>query len=80
MIRLRKTGLIPCVCIIVMIAHLVVSSVPDMSLRNITVVDQRGNLLSDFEQQDPRYAEANRQLDYNRQIENDLLQRINSLL
>ncbi|NNL56592.1 MAG: flagellar M-ring protein FliF [Pseudomonadales bacterium] len=62
------------------IANLVVSSVPDLSLRSVTVVDQRGNLLSDFEQQDPRYAEAARQLDYNRQIENDLLQRINSLL
>ena len=62
------------------IANLVASSVPDLSLRNVTVVDQRGNLLSNFEQQDPRYAEAARQLDYNRQIENDLLQRINSLL
>lgn len=61
------------------IANLVVSSVPELRLRNVTVVDQRGNLLSDFSS-DPRYAEANRQLEYNQQVERDLLQRINSLL
>ncbi|MGB5324988.1 MAG: flagellar basal-body MS-ring/collar protein FliF, partial [Pseudomonadales bacterium] len=62
------------------IANLVASSVPDLKLRNVTVVDQRGNLLSNFAEQDERYADAARQLDYNRKIENDLLQRINSLL
>ncbi|RZV56993.1 MAG: flagellar M-ring protein FliF, partial [Pseudomonadales bacterium] len=62
------------------IANLVASSVPSLSLRNVTVVDQRGNLLSNFAQQDERYADAARQLDYNRKIENDLLQRVNGLL
>ncbi len=62
------------------IANLVLSSVPDLSLRDITVVDQRGTLLSDFEDQDPRYAEAAKQLDYSREIEDGLLQRINGLL
>ena len=61
------------------IANLIVSSVPELSLRNVTVVDQRGNLLSDFSA-DPKYAEAARQNDYVRQVEMDILQRVNSLL
>ena len=61
------------------IANLVVSSVPELKLRNVTVVDQRGNLLSDFDS-NPKYAEAARQLEYSRQIESHLLQRVNSLL
>lgn len=62
------------------IANLVASSVPELALRNVTVVDQRGNLLSDFADQDPGFAQAARQLEYNRQVEDDLLQRVNSLL
>ncbi len=61
------------------VANLVVSSVPELNLRNVTVVDQRGNLLSDFDS-DPKYAEAARQIEYTRQIEADLLQRVNGLL
>ncbi|MDA8694357.1 flagellar basal-body MS-ring/collar protein FliF [Pseudomonadales bacterium] len=61
------------------VANLVVSSVPELSLSNVTVVDQRGNLLSDFDS-DPKYAEAARQIEYTRQIESDLLQRVNGLL
>lgn len=61
------------------VANLVASSVPELLLKNVTVVDQRGNLLSDFDQ-DPKYAEAARQIEYTRQIESDLLQRVNGLL
>lgn len=61
------------------IANLVVSSIPELSLKHVTVVDQRGNLLSDFDSS-PKYAEAARQLEYTRQIEGDILQRINGLL
>lgn len=61
------------------IANLVVSSVPELKLRNVTIVDQRGNMLSDFNS-NPKYAEASRQLDYTRQVELDILQRVNSLL
>ncbi|MBT5923834.1 MAG: flagellar M-ring protein FliF [Cellvibrionales bacterium] len=61
------------------VANLVVSSVPELNIRNVTVVDQRGNLLSDFDS-DPKYAEAARQIEYTRQIESDLLQRVNGLL
>ena len=61
------------------IANLVVSSVPELSLKNVTVVDQRGNLLSNFSS-DPRYAEAAKQHEYVRKVEMDILQRVNSLL
>ncbi len=61
------------------VANLVASSVPELLLKNVTVVDQRGNLLSDFDQ-DPKYAEAARQIEYTRQIESDLLDRVNGLL
>ncbi|MBR9805281.1 flagellar M-ring protein FliF, partial [bacterium] len=61
------------------IANLVASSVPELHLKNVTVVDQRGNLLSHFNQ-NAEYAEAARQLTYTRQVETDLLQRISSLL
>ena len=61
------------------VANLVASSVPELLLKNVTVVDQRGNLLSDFDQ-DPKYAEAARQIEYTRQIESDLLERVNGLL
>ena len=61
------------------VANLVASSVPELMLKNVTVVDQRGNLLSDFDR-DPKYAEAARQIEYTRQIESDLLKRVNGLL
>ena len=61
------------------VANLVVSSVPELSLNDVTVVDQRGNLLSDFDG-NPKYAEAARQIEYTRQVEMDILQRVNSIL
>lgn len=61
------------------VANLVVSSVPELSLSDVTVVDQKGNLLSDFDGS-PKYAEAARQIEYTRQVETDLLNRVNSIL
>ena len=61
------------------VANLVVSNVPELSLNDVTVVDQRGNLLSDFDG-NPKYAEAARQIEYTRQVEMDILQRVNSIL
>ncbi len=61
------------------VANLVVSSVPELRLNNVTVVDQRGNLLSDFNG-NPKYTEAARQIEYTRQVEVDILQRVNSIL
>ena len=61
------------------IANLVMSSVPELTLGNVTVVDQRGKLLSNFEQ-DSLFEGADKQLQYQRSMENSLLDRVNSLL
>jgi len=61
------------------IANLVASSIPEMSIANVTVVDQRGNLLSNFDEQDI-LAGADKQLQYQKTLETNLLQRVNSLL
>ena len=61
------------------IANLVASSIPELTLSNVTVVDQRGKLLSNFENDD-RFAAADRQLEYQRAMEDKLLQRLDSLL
>lgn len=61
------------------IANLVASSVPELTLSNVTVVDHRGKLLSNFDD-DNRFAEADKQLEYQRAMEEKLLQRLDSLL
>lgn len=61
------------------IANLVMSSVPELTLANVTVVDQKGNLLSNFGEQD-LFAGAEKQLQYQRTMEDNLTQRVNSLL
>jgi flagellar M-ring protein FliF len=61
------------------IANLVASSIPELKLENVTVVDQRGNLLSNFEI-DKDMAVANRQFEYTQQIEASLVKRIGSIL
>lgn len=61
------------------IANLVMSSVSELTLANVTVVDQKGNLLSNFGEQD-LFAGAEKQLQYQRTMEDNLTQRVNSLL
>ena len=61
------------------IANLVASSISELSLESVTVVDQRGNLLSNFEV-DAEMAVANKQLEYVQQYESRLVNRINSIL
>lgn len=61
------------------IANLVSSSIPELALQDVTVVDQRGNLLSNFET-DERMKMANRQMEYTHEIEARLVARINSIL
>lgn len=61
------------------IANLVASSIPELRLEDVTVVDQRGKLLSNFEV-DQDMAVANRQLEYTKQLESGLVKRIGSLL
>jgi flagellar M-ring protein FliF len=61
------------------IGNLVASSVPELELKDVTVVDQRGNLLSGFNQ-DSELDAANKQLDYQRKLEERLSRRIHGIL
>ncbi|NIB43217.1 flagellar basal body M-ring protein FliF [Pseudomaricurvus alkylphenolicus] len=61
------------------IANLVASSIPELTLDNVTVVDQKGNLLSTGEESEELLM-AGRQREYTRKLENDFIQRINSIL
>ncbi len=61
------------------IANLVASSVPELDIENVTVVDQRGNLLS-VEKEDEKLAAAAQHLEYTRTVENDIILRIRRLL
>jgi len=61
------------------IANIVAASVPELDVENVTVVDQKGNLLA-VEVEDKRLAMASQNLDYTRKIENDIILRIRRLL
>lgn len=61
------------------IANLVASSIPELEIENVTVVDQKGNLLS-VGAEDEQLIIAAQHLDYTRKIENDIVNRIHRLL
>ncbi|WP_370978921.1 flagellar basal-body MS-ring/collar protein FliF [Agaribacterium sp. ZY112] len=61
------------------IANLVASSVPEMDLENVTIVDQKGNLMS-VEMEDAKLAQATQHIEYTRKIENDMILRVRRLL
>ena len=61
------------------IANLVASSIADLDVRDVTVVDQRGRLLNTRDT-DEDVVMAARQLEYSRSIEETLLNRVNSIL
>lgn len=61
------------------IANLVASSIPEMQLADVTVVDQKGNLLSRFDE-DNDMEEAEKQLTYSKKVEDRVRTRIDELL
>lgn len=61
------------------IANLVASSIPELDIENVTVVDQRGNLMA-IGAEDERLVIAAQHLDYTRKIEDDVVLRIRRLL
>lgn len=61
------------------ISNLVASSIPELKLNNVTVVDQKGNLLS-VEDEDPNLKKASKELEYARTREQQIISRINGLL
>ncbi|MDP1898690.1 MAG: flagellar basal-body MS-ring/collar protein FliF [Sulfurimicrobium sp.] len=63
------------------IAHLISSSVPDLPLKNVTVVDQNGNLLTGAGEGAGAHAGLDpTQLDYLHQVEQSYVKRIESIL
>jgi flagellar M-ring protein FliF len=61
------------------IMNLVASSVPDMKMADVTVVDQHGNLLSTGEDSSELLL-ASKQHQYAEEVENSVIKRINSIL
>lgn len=61
------------------ITNLVASSVPEMKPQNVTLVDQRGSLIS-LGSEDEKLIAAAQHLDYTRKIENDMMMRVRRLL
>ncbi|NVZ23134.1 flagellar M-ring protein FliF [Pseudomonas costantinii] len=61
------------------IINLVATSVPELSKSQITVVDQKGNLLSDMAE-NSSLTQAGKQFDYSRRMESMLTQRVHNIL
>ncbi|WP_460117158.1 flagellar basal-body MS-ring/collar protein FliF [Pseudomonas sp. S2_C03] len=61
------------------IVNLVATSVPELSKSQITVVDQKGNLLSD-QAENSELTMAGKQFDYSRRMESMLTQRVHNIL
>jgi flagellar M-ring protein FliF len=64
---------------VVAITNLVATSVPELSKSQITVVDQKGNLLSDLGE-NSELTMAGKQFDYSRRMEGMLTQRVQNIL
>lgn len=61
------------------IANLVAGSISELDLENVTIVDQKGSLLS-WGAEDEKLVAAAQHLDYTRKVENDIILRIRRLL
>ncbi|MDY7581419.1 flagellar basal-body MS-ring/collar protein FliF [Pseudomonas sp. CCI3.1] len=61
------------------IVNLIATSVPELSKSQITVVDQKGNLLSD-QGENSELTMAGKQFDYSRRMEGMLTQRVHNIL
>ena len=61
------------------IVHLVASSVPELESQQVTVIDQRGNLLSSNQDND-RMSFSNKQFEYKTQFEEHLINRVENIL
>lgn len=61
------------------IVHMVASSVPELESGQVTVVDQRGNLLN-AKHADDHISMSNKQFEYKKEIENHLIHRVENIL
>jgi len=62
------------------IVHLVASSVPELTTKNVTVVDQNGTLLSENDRQDNTNRMDPTQLKYVQELQESIVKRIESIL
>ncbi len=62
------------------IIHLVASSVPELSAKNVTIVDQNGNLLSDPAKQMANNSLDPSQLKYVQEYQQNIIKRIESII
>lgn len=61
------------------IANLVASSVPEMQLEDVAVIDQKGNLLSDFDENSDLVI-AEKHMQFTKKLEDNLAERIQRIL
>jgi flagellar M-ring protein FliF len=61
------------------IMHLVANSVPEMKAEDVTVVNQSGALLSDFED-DSNIGETEKQFQFSQKVEAELLEKVRKIL
>lgn len=61
------------------IASLVAASIPEMTIKSVTVIDQKGNLLSEAEGQD-HLQRATKHMEYVESLEKKYLKRISNIL
>ncbi|MDR6582096.1 flagellar basal body M-ring protein FliF [Herbaspirillum sp. BH-1] len=62
------------------IVHLVASSVPELSPKSVTIVDQNGNLLSDTTKQTQTNTLDPTQLKYVQDLQQDIVKRVESII
>ncbi|HSO46068.1 MAG TPA: flagellar basal-body MS-ring/collar protein FliF, partial [Rhodoferax sp.] len=62
------------------IVHLVASSVPELPLKNVTIVDQNGNLLSDTSKSPSTTGMDPGQIKYVQELQQDVVKRIVSII
>lgn len=61
------------------VANIVASSISELKLENVTIVDQKGQLF-DLEIESPEFTMAGKQREYTRKLEKDYTKRVNSIL
>ncbi len=62
------------------VAHLVASSVEGLMVENITIVDGKGNVLSDLQERDPAMAMTSTQMELKHSVEEKLRAKVESML
>ncbi|MGH1472231.1 MAG: flagellar basal-body MS-ring/collar protein FliF [Cellvibrionaceae bacterium] len=61
------------------VANIVASSISELKLENVTIVDQKGQLF-ELEIESPEFMMAGKQREYTRKLEKDYTKRVNSIL